>query len=98
MNKYTEAEKEHYVMTLLAIRSTKAKMSIRAFAAMVGIKYYTLRDWYRDYTARIKYQDFPIETYLDNPIVEQKSGTIGAITDDDDLPFVKITSEGNYVL
>lgn len=72
-------------------------MSIRSFAAMVDIKYYTFRDWYRDYTARIKYQDFSIETYLDNPIVEQ-AGVIGVITDDDDLPFVKITCEGNYVL
>ena len=97
MNKYTEAEKEHYVVTLLAIRSTKAKMSIRAFAAMVGIKYYTFRDWYRDYTSRIKYQDFPIEEYLEDSTVEQ-TGIIGVITDDDDLPFVKITSEGNYVL
>lgn len=97
MNKYTETEKEHYVVTLLAIQSTEAKMSIRAFAAMVGIKYYTFRDWYRDYTARIKYQDFPIEEYLEDSIVEQ-SGIIGVITDDDDLPFVKITREGNYVL
>jgi len=97
MSKYTKEEKERYVVTLLAIRSTKAKMSIRAFAAMIGIKYYTFRDWYRDYAAKIKYQDFPIEKYLEN-LPEEQAGVIGVITDDDNLPFVRITYGGNHVL
>jgi len=97
MNKYTDEEKEHYVVTLLAIRSAMPKMSIRSFAAMVGIKYYTFRDWYRDYEAKIKYQDFPIDKYLEN-LPEEQAEVIGVITDDDNLPFVRITYGGNHVL
>ncbi len=68
-------------------------MSIRSYAAHVGIKYYTFRDWYRDYKASAEYRDISTNEYS----MKRKAGAVRPckLTSDDGFSFIKITDDDN---
>jgi len=53
---YTKEEKDQIVRIFFKLQETEVPVSVRTYAAHVGVKYYTFRDWYRDYKASAKYK------------------------------------------
>lgn len=53
--RYTEEFRKNTVDRFLAQEEGAEPVSMREFAAMNGLKYYTLRDWVRDERYRRKY-------------------------------------------
>ncbi len=49
---YTNEEKDKMVKTYFKLQKSEVPVSVRPYAAHVGVKYYTFRDWYRGYKAR----------------------------------------------
>ncbi len=63
MEKYTKKEKDDYVRTYFSLKYAEVPVSLRSYAAHIGVKYYTFRDWYRDYKASEAYQNISVEEY-----------------------------------
>lgn len=88
---YSKEEKDQFVKKYFELQRSEVPVSVRSYAALIGVKYYTFRDWYRDYKANAKCQNMSIEEYSEQRIAEAESKTGKA---DDGFCFVKISDIG----
>ncbi len=86
---YAKEEKDRLVRKFFDLQETGDPISVRRYAALAGVKYYTFRDWYRDYKAFAEYHDMSVEEYS-----EKKEDEEEEISADGGFPFVKITRGG----
>ena len=89
MEKYTTTEKENLVRNYFRLKESEVPVSLRSYAAHIGVKYYTFRDWYRDYKASTAYQNISVEEYSDKRIDEAIAASA-----DDGFQFVMISAGG----
>lgn len=89
---YTKEEKDQIVRIFFDLQESEVPVTIRTYAAHVGVKYYTFRDWYRDYKASAKYQNISTEEYSKRRRDEIEKAK--KISFDEGFPFVQITRGG----
>ena len=89
---YTKEEKDQIVRIFFKLQEAEVPVSVRTYAAHVGVKYYTFRDWYRDYKANAKYKNISTAEYSKKRRDETENAK--KISFDDGFPFVKITKGG----
>ncbi len=98
MEKFTQERREEIVRRYFALLGSDSAVSIRTYAAMVGVKYYTFRDWYRDYKASSALGARKCDDFHG----KRKAGWLEAVGstrgDDSGMPFVAISCGGNHVL
>ena len=87
--KYAKEEKDQLVRKYFELQKSEVPVSIRTYAAHIGVKYYTFRDWYRDYKASAEYRDLSTEEYSEKRIGEVENSASFSI--DDGFSFVKVT-------
>lgn len=90
--KYNNEEKEQLVRKYFELKTSEVPVSVRTYAAHIGVRYYTFRDWYRDYKANAEYQNITTEEYSEKRIDEAKDALF--FSADDGFSFVKITRGG----
>ena len=82
---YTKEEKDQIVRIFFKLQETEVPVSVRTYAANVGVKYYTFRDWYRDYKASVEYQNISTKEYSAKRTVEN-------MKEDSGFSFIRIGS------
>ena len=82
---YAKEKREQLVKTFFDLQRADVPVSIRSYAAHVGGKYYTFRDWYRDYKASVEYQNISTKEYSAKRTVEN-------MKDDSGFSFIRIGS------
>lgn len=92
--KYAQDQKDKLVRIYFELQKSGVPVSIRSYAAMAGVKYYTFRDWYRDYKASSEFNNISIEEYSEKRKKKASDNDAAA----ECFSFVKISSGGNYVL
>ncbi len=60
---YAKETRRQLVRTYFELQKADVPVSIRSYAAHVGVKYYTFRDWYRDYKASAEYRNISTKEY-----------------------------------
>ena len=90
--KYENEKKAQLVRKYFELQASRVPVSVRTYAAHIGVKYYTFRDWYRDYKASVEYRNLSTEEYSKKRIDEIENAACFSI--DDGFSFVKITKGG----
>ncbi len=90
---YTNEEKDKMVKTYFKLQKSEVPVSVRTYAAHVGVKYYTFRDWYRDYKARSEYSNLSTNQYSKKR--KDEVGKAMASSEDDGFSFIRITDDVN---
>lgn len=90
---YTNEEKDKMVKTYFKLQKSEVPVSVRTYAAHVGVKYYTFRDWYRDYKARSEYSNLSTSQYSKKR--KDEVGKSLAYSEDDGFSFIRINDEVN---
>ncbi len=82
---YAKEKREQLVKTFFELQRSDVPVSIRSYAAHVGVKYYTFRDWYRDYKASAEYRNISTKEYSAKRTAEN-------MKEDSGFSFIRIGS------
>ncbi len=66
--KYENEEKAQLVRKYFELQASRVPVSVRPYAAHVGVKYYTFREWDRDYKASDEYRNLSTKEYSEKRI------------------------------
>lgn len=90
---YSKEEKDRIVKIFFDLQKTEVSVSVRSYSALVGVKYYTFRDWYRDYKANEEYHNISTEEYLEKR--REEAEKTNELSSDDGFSFIKLTRGGS---
>ncbi len=82
---YAKEDREQLVRMYFELQRNEVPVSVRSYAAHVGVKYYTFRDWYRDYKASAEYRNISTKEYSAKRTAEN-------MKEDSGFSFIRIGS------